>query len=130
MELIKQIASVCHEANRSYCASIGDHSQPAWDDAPEWQQKSAKSGVEFHLNHLQAGDSPAPSASHDSWLAEKKADGWKYGLVKNPETKEHPCFVSYEDLPIEQRLKDYIFGAVVKAFFDAGVPIIEPVAAA
>lgn len=116
---VKQIAVVCHEANRAYCLTLGDRSQPAWDEAPEWQRKSAITGVEFHLKTLTSGNEPLPSASHDSWLAEKKADGWKFGPVKNAETKEHPCFVPYAQLPPEQKLKDFIFCVVVKAFYVA-----------
>jgi hypothetical protein len=106
-----RIARACHEVNRAYCASLGDHSQPAWEDAPEWQRTSAIKGVEFTLANPEAG----PSASHESWLAEKAADGWKYGPVKNPETKEHPCFVPYDELPVEQKAKDYLFQAVVRS---------------
>ena len=54
-----------------------------------------------------------PQDSHASWLKQKEEDGWKYGPVKNAETKEHPCFVPYEELPVEQRSKDYIFRQVV-----------------
>lgn len=110
METI-QIAKICHEANRAYCAALGDHSQLPWDEAPEWQRKSAVLGVEFTLANP---DAPS-SASHDSWLAEKQRDGWKFGPVKNAETKEHPCFVPYESLPREQQAKDYIFQAIVRA---------------
>jgi len=108
---IETIAKTCHEVNRAYCKSIGDESQPSWEDAPEWQRKSAMNGVQFHINNPDAG----PSASHDSWLAEKKADGWKYGPVKNAESKEHPCFVSYANLPENQKAKDALFIAVVHA---------------
>lgn len=108
--LNEQIARVCHEVNRAYCLSIGDSSQPSWEDAPEWQRKSIINGVQFHIDNP---DSP-PSASHESWLKEKVADGWKWGAVKNPDTKEHPCFVPYNELPVEQRAKDYIFTAIVK----------------
>lgn len=110
---IEQIARVCHEANRAYCETISDHSQVAWDKAEEWQKVSARNGVRFHLDRP-AGASP--SASHDSWLAEKLATGWIYGPVKDPAKKEHPCCLPYEQLPIEQRLKNYIFGAIVAAF--------------
>ncbi len=103
------IAQVAHEMNKAFCESIGDESQPSWEDAPEWQKTSAINGVKFHLDNPDA----SPSASHDSWLAEKEKDGWKYGAVKNPETKEHPCIVDYFDLPVEQRSKDYIFRQVV-----------------
>lgn len=109
MEVTK-IAKVCHEVNKSYCESLGDNSQQPWEDAPEWQRTSAIKGVQFQIDNP---DSP-PSASHESWLKEKEEDGWKYGSVKNAETKEHPCFVSYEQLPIEQQSKDHIFSTIVR----------------
>lgn len=110
-ERIVQIAQTCHEANRAYCASLGDLSQPAWADAPDWQKQSAVTGVQFTL----ANPDATPSASHESWLEEKRRDGWVYGAVKNAETKEHPCFVPYDELPREQRAKDYIFQAIVRS---------------
>lgn len=105
----EQVAKVAHEVNRAYCQSIGDNSQPAWEDAPEWQRKSAIDGVSFHVKNPDAG----PEASHESWLACKKADGWKYGAVKDPSKKEHPCYVPFNELPKEQQAKDYLFRAVV-----------------
>ncbi len=116
---IEQIATICHEANRAYCASIGDFSQPDWNGAPQWQRDSAINGVKFHLAALDSGKEPTPSASHESWLEEKRLDGWTYGPVKNPATKEHPCFIPYDGLPIEQRLKDYIFAGIVKSVWTA-----------
>jgi hypothetical protein len=111
------VAQVCHEANRAYCETIGDFSQPTWADAPDWQKESALKGVDFHLSGLIAGEKPSPSASHESWLEEKTRQGWKYGPLKNPHTKEHPCFLPYDQLPPEQRMKDYIFAAIVEAFY-------------
>jgi len=108
---IEAIAKVCHEANRAYCATLGDSSQVPWDGAPAWQRVSAVKGVEFNL----ANPDAPPSASHDSWLREKEATGWKYGPVKDAEKKEHPCFVPYEQLPEEQRKKDALFKAIVAA---------------
>lgn len=106
-----RIAKVCHEANRGYCAALGDMSQLPWDDAPQWQRDSAIKGVEF----IQANPDASPSASHESWLAEKEADGWRYGPEKDAVAKTHPCFIDYEMLPVEQRAKDYIFGAIARA---------------
>jgi len=106
---IEDIARAAHEINRAYCQALGDNSQLPWEDAPEWQKKSAVDGVEFHINHPTA----SPSASHDNWLRMKVADGWRYGPVKDAEKKEHPCCVEYHELPQEQRAKDYIFRAVV-----------------
>lgn len=102
---IKDIAQVAHELNKAYCESIGDNSQPEWNDAPEWQQSSAVNGVKFHLDNPTA----LPSASHESWLKQKTEEGWKYGEIKDPEKKEHPCYVPYDQLPKEQQAKDFIF---------------------
>jgi hypothetical protein len=107
----QQIAKVCHEANRAYCESIGDYSQPIWEEAPAWQEESAIAGVQFHLDNPDA----QPEDSHNSWLRQKTADGWKYGEVKDAEKKEHPCFVPYNELPEAQQKKDKLFIAVVHA---------------
>lgn len=109
MMSIENIAQVAHEINKAYCEAIGDNSQPTWENAPEWQKSSAIQGVKFHLENPNAG----PDASHNSWLKQKEEEGWKYGPVKNPETKEHPCYVPYEQLPTEQKAKDYLFKQVV-----------------
>lgn len=112
-----QVAKICHEANRAYCQTLGDNSQQPWEDSPEWQRVSARKGVEFHFAHFaKLGTVGSPGASHLKWLEEKEVDGWKYGPVKNLETKEHPCYRPYEELPIEQRRKDYIFAAICEAF--------------
>lgn len=108
---VTQLAKVVHEANRAYCQALGDESQVSWDDAPEWQRASAVNGVEGILT----GKITRPEESHESWLAEKERTGWKYGPVKNAETKEHPCFVPYAELPANQQTKDAIFFAVVRA---------------
>jgi len=111
----EEIARVCHEANRAYCLVLGDTSQLPWDEAPEWARRSAIVGVGFHAEGKAHGITLRPSASHESWLEEKRREGWKHGPTKNPETKEHPCFVPYSDLPPEQKLKDALFVAICGA---------------
>jgi hypothetical protein len=113
---VVQIATVCHETNRAYCESIGDYSQKPWEIADQWQRDSAISGVRFAIDNPGA---PA-SAQHDAWFADKTKDGWKFGPVKDPDKKEHPCMVAYDALPVEQRIKDHLFKAVVWAFVDCG----------
>jgi hypothetical protein len=116
MESLEQfIARVAHEVNRAYCASLGDNSQSAWADAPEWQKDSAINGVRMHL----ANPDATPEDSHIAWLSEKEAAGWKWGPVKDAEKKEHPCFTDYANLPAEQRAKDYLFRGVVHALKSA-----------
>lgn len=109
------IARACHEVNRAYCQSQGDHSQPAWSEAPEWQRQSAMNGVLYAMGHPEA----KPADSHESWLDEKRRDGWIYGPVKDPQAKTHPCFVPYDELPTSQKAKDYIFLAIVRMMTSA-----------
>jgi hypothetical protein len=107
--VVHDIASVAHEANARYCATLGDHSQEQWDAAPQWQKDSAIMGVLAIArgNVKNAGD------SHRGWLAQKKADGWVYGDVKDTDAKTHPCMVAFERLPHDQQVKDHLFLAVV-----------------
>ena len=103
------IAMMCHAINAAYCQSMGDDSQPTWDDTPESHKQSLIAGVEMHL----ANPDATPEQSHESWYKVKEADGWKYGEVKDMEKKEHPCFLPYEELPDEQKAKDYLFRTTV-----------------
>jgi hypothetical protein len=112
-KLVK-IAQVAHEINKAYCEAIGDNSQVSWKEAPEWQKDSAIKGVLHHLVHPDS----KPSDSHESWLKEKELSGWKYGPIKDPEKKEHPCFIPYDELPVEQKVKDYLFKQVVTSLLN------------
>ena len=106
---IDLIASVAHNVNRAYCQRTGDDSQAPWSEAPVWQQDSARNGVRMHL----ANPDATAEDSHISWLAQKVAEGWVYGPVKSPETKQHPCIMPYSELPAAQQIKDSLFKAVI-----------------
>jgi hypothetical protein len=108
---IEACARAAYEANRAYGIAIGEVSEahPHWEYAPDWQRQSTRNGVAGAL----AGNDP--QQSHESWLAEKSRDGWVWGPVKDPVKKEHPCMLDYEDLPPDQRAKDELYLAVVRA---------------
>jgi hypothetical protein len=107
----EQIARTCHEANRVYCEAGGDDSQPAWEDAPQWQRESALMGVDLHMDN-----DVGPEASHASWMAQKESDGWEYGKTKNEDKKTHPCMMPFDELPKDQQFKDFLFRAIVHSF--------------
>lgn len=116
MTYFRQIAKIAHEVNRSYCLAIGDKTQPTWERCPEWQRRSIIHGVmEILLN-----PNLTPRQSHAKWLELKKADGWSWGIKKDPIRKKHPCFLPFLELPTEQQAKDFIFGAVVKQLLQFG----------
>jgi hypothetical protein len=111
IDYIERVARMAHMVNRAYCAALGDLSVPVWEDAPQWQKDSIIAGVKLHLE-----SELTPEQSHESWYEHKLNDGWIFGPVKDPVKKEHPCMVAYSDLPIEQRVKDHLFRAVVKSY--------------
>lgn len=108
---VKIIAKICHEANRALCEASGDHSQVSWELAEEWQRESAVRGVQFRIYNPNA----SAAAQHEAWCNDKIKDGWEFGPVKDAVKKEHPCLVPYDELPFEQRAKDYVFSAIVNA---------------
>ncbi len=110
-QIVEQIAKICHQANKAYCENLGDFTQVNWQDAPDWQKKSARAGVTLHLD-----TDASPAASHESWMKEKLADGWKFGDHKDVEKKLHPCLVPYDKLPRLQKNKDILFTNIVRAF--------------
>lgn len=110
-----QIAIICHQANKAVCEANGDHTQKDWDDAEQWQRDSAIVGVNYAL----ANPNGSASGQHDAWMADKIANGWVYGEVKDANLKTHPCIVPYDDLPVDQRTKDYVFRAIVEAALNA-----------
>lgn len=105
------IARTCHEANRVLQLTNGeDDVSLTWNLAPEWQKESAIEGVKVALSGATAEE------LHSAWCRKKYEDGWVYGEFKDPEAKLHPCLVPYDQLPEPQRVKDYVFRAIVKSF--------------
>jgi len=113
MRTLEQVRLVCaeaaHEMNRVYCQTLGDFSQPSWASAEDHQRTSAINGVDGVFG----GNSP--KASHESWMAEKAANGWVFGEKKDSEAKTHPCMVPYDQLSEDQKQKDFLFVSTVLA---------------
>lgn len=107
--LVERIARMAHEVNRSYCRSLGSHNEPSWEDATPEQRESLRVGVA----RIMGNPNLTPEESHAGWMEFKVAKGWKYGHVKDFEAKTHPCLMPYDELPLEQRHKDFIFRGVV-----------------
>lgn len=111
MNKVEKVAYMTHQANKSWCELHGDYSQKDWNEAEDWQRESAIKGVQFRIDNPNAGD----DAQHNAWMQDKIDNGWKYGEVKDPQRKLHPCIVPFEQLPEFQKMKDVIFCAIVDA---------------
>lgn len=43
---------------------------------------------------------------HEVWAASRMAEGWQYGDTRNDALKQHPCLVSYNELPENEKEYD------------------------
>jgi hypothetical protein len=109
--IFETAAIAAHEANKAYCEACDDFSIPPWKEAPDSQKKSILMGVES----IASNPSITPSQQHEGWLKLKNEEGWVYGETKDVVRKIHPCMLPYDQLPYQQRIKDTIFGTIVRA---------------
>lgn len=117
----ERIAEVCHEANRALQIASGEPcpSLP-WALESKEVHRFAAAAVEF------ARQGGTPEEQFRDWSRAKVTDGWTYGPVKDPVAKTHPCLVAdYTDLPAEQRAKDAVFAAIVRAMSGDARPAPE-----
>ncbi len=108
------IAAVAYGINAAYCAAIGDTSLPPWDQAPQDHRDRVVAGVQMHLDNPDV----TPEEAHGRWLAAMTEQGWTFGEVKDGEAKLHPCMLPFDQLPLEQRVKDSLFRAAVHLLKD------------
>lgn len=108
---IQELGKICHEANRAYCASGGDHDELPWEQASYAHRDSTYSGV---VHRLLNPDEPV-SNSHAQWVERKKQQGWRYGEVEDAVLKTHPLLVPYEQLTPWHQGKDALYCAIIDA---------------
>ena len=111
---ILNIARVCHEAHRAWCAANGDHEHKAWEEAEPYQRDTTIWGIELLLQYPAISD----EEHHDNWWRDKHEAGWKYGPVRDPIAKTHPGMVPYSEMESYQRKKKPLFRAIVMALLD------------
>ena len=110
---IEACARAGHEVNRVFCMAAGDVTHPPWEECPEWHKQSNRMQARYVLHNKY------PAEAHEAWRAEKEAAGWIHGPVRDPVKKQHPALMPYTDLPVEQKAKNHLFAATVKALASA-----------
>lgn len=105
----EDIARVVHAANRELQIVQGDpRPSPPWDEASEYEVRQSIGAVQEALRGV------TPEQSHEAWCARLRADGWRYGEVKDEGAKTHPCLVPFAELPEGQQLKDVLLVAIIQ----------------
>lgn len=62
--------------------------------------------------------------THENWAQQRIADGWKYGVKRNDDAKEHPSLIPYEELSETEKEYDRITSVeVLKAILVLGYKI-------
>lgn len=106
-QLAERIAPVCSAANRAFKQLLGEE---VGEETPE-ASASTVEGVLYLLQRPSAGQAEL----HQVWLDSLREQGWVYGPEKDEEKKTHPNLVPNAQLDAEQKRKDVLFAAVVRA---------------
>ncbi|MBP8954402.1 MAG: Ryanodine receptor Ryr [Armatimonadetes bacterium] len=65
--------------------------------------------------------------AHDTWAAQRLADGWSYGPARDDARKLHPCLVPYSELPESEKEYDRNTAMqTIKAILALGYRITKP----
>ncbi|MDX1548109.1 MAG: RyR domain-containing protein [Rhodothermales bacterium] len=109
---LEHIATVAHEAMRAWQRVNGQPVSPAWEDAT-WERESTTEAVRLALHD------PTPGRQHERWRAERLAQGWTYGPVKDVAAKTNPALVPFDELPPVEIAKDHLIIAITQALAPA-----------
>lgn len=107
-DAVLHCAAVCYAVTKALNDRVNEHTVP-W----ELVKASTIAGVRTIL----AERGVTAAQLHGRWMDYKAAEGWVYGETKDEKAKTHPCMVPYAQLPESQRIKDVIFGAIVRSYF-------------
>ena len=123
------LGEAVHETYRENQKNIKPADDPAmlpWPELAENIKESNRQQADHILDKLRAigcgirpmtGDEPAPIEfdedeieimavmEHDRWMAERRLDGWVYGLERDHDRNTSPSLVPYDELP--EDVKDY-----------------------
>lgn len=109
----EEIAHVCHEAFRAMQDQQGD-------DMPSlpwmWTTREQRYAVTNGVRRIAEGMSDKDN--HHWWVRDMRAQGWDYGLLKDPERKTHPNLVEWGQLPPFERKKSRVFSGIVRAMLE------------
>lgn len=113
--LIDKIACVAYTAIRTWCIRTKQEVSPEWTDLPDDYADHIKIVVARAFADMKT---PSAKQLHERCLKDGKTAGWGYGAQVDREKKLHPDILPWEQMTMDQRMKDHIFSAVIRAFLE------------
>jgi hypothetical protein len=110
---IEVCSAAGHEANRAL-SSRWNQIEHHWEESSRDHQEKIRAVTTNVLVH-----NHGPEQVHEHWLSMMGAAGWTYGTVKDSASKSHPAMKPYDELDLEQKVKNEMFVEVVLATYKA-----------
>ena len=108
--IVDHIASLCHEAIRTYNEAEGVYI-PAWQVLKVHQKRESKEGVIWYLDNWEA----TAADSHNAWVDRKTAKGWIKADKKDTGEKTHPALEDFSLISETDQRKEHVFRCMVNA---------------
>lgn len=105
------IGCIVHQANKALCEVLGDDSHKDWVVTIPDIKEVTVAGIVDIVNNPDMTSKDL----FENWKKDKISRGYSFGPVKDDVAKTHPSLVDYDKLPPEQRIKDVLLLAIVKA---------------
>lgn len=107
----EEIARVAHATNVAYCEVRGLDRKEAWDDTDPQIRQGTTAAVRQTLMKPDI----SPDESHAAWMKDRAEAGWVYDKEYSVVRRTHPNMRPYHYLSVEEKTKDALFLAIVRA---------------
>lgn len=96
----EDLARICHEAHLALRIGLNKSADDAHFDAlPQWR----KDLVIGEVRMIREGRSHAEV--HQAWADQLREQGWRWGIYRDVQLKQHPNLVPYDQLPVAEQAK-------------------------
>lgn len=113
LKLASRLAQAVSEANSVYRQYATSEPGRAWATMTNDEQRDVLLAVARTLELRTA----SAEECHAEWLKHREAAGWKYAEVMDPEKKESPYMMPWEQLKPEGKAKSELYLAILKLFY-------------